>query len=430
MMIADPQLHKDTQSALLLCGYFSRQRKSDVKPLSLTEYNVVASWLKGQDMRPADLLSQEGQESLQVWRDQKVSLERLQELLGRGVALGFAVEKWTSQGIWVISRGDPRYPQKLKERLRSRAPVLLYGVGNIELLNLGGLAVVGSRNADEAALLFTNTLAERCAKERIPIISGDAKGVDREAMMTALDTGGPVLGLLPEGVAKTSLRRDYRQPLQMGNLVLISVVYPDAPWTAANAMSRNKYIYTLSDYACVVASAMSGGTWAGATENLKHGWVKLFVRSDPSMPEGNQALLGQGGLPLVNADLQTHVPLRDRFSGAPTTPLFEKAPTISGETVPSETVSNKLEEQQLQDRSFEHSAPDNESSAQDLFEVVWPYVARALYEPKTPADLADLFNVQKAQMNKWLKRAAQEHYIKKLAKPVRYVLDSQRSLPF
>jgi len=79
-------------------------------------------------------------------------------------------------------------------------------VGDIALLDRGGLAVVGSREADEAASLFTNTLAERCAKEGITVISGDAKGVDREAMTTALDTGGTVVGVLPEGVAKYEAR--------------------------------------------------------------------------------------------------------------------------------------------------------------------------------------------------------------------------------
>jgi len=54
------------------------------------------------------------QSKLQAWQQQKVSLERLQGLLGRGVALGFAVEKWTSQGLWIISRGDGRYPKRLK----------------------------------------------------------------------------------------------------------------------------------------------------------------------------------------------------------------------------------------------------------------------------------------------------------------------------
>jgi predicted Rossmann fold nucleotide-binding protein DprA/Smf involved in DNA uptake len=301
---------------LLLCGYLSGRKKNDLKPLSLAEYNSLANWLNQQGLRPKDLLSPAGQSMLSAWQHKEVSLERLQGLLGRGVALGFAVEKWTSQGLWIISRGDGRYPKRLKERLRSRAPVLLYGVGDIALLDRGGLAVVGSREADEAVSLFTNTLAERCAKEGITVISGDAKGVDREAMTTALDTGGTVVGVLPEGVAKASMKPDYRRPLQEGRLALVSDLSPEAPWSVASAMNRNKYIYALSDWACVVASSTDGGTWAGATENLKHGWVKLFVRNDKPIPPGNQALLERGAIPFSSEELKANARLKDHFGSA------------------------------------------------------------------------------------------------------------------
>lgn len=63
-------------------------------------------------------------------------------------------------------------------------------------------------------------------------------------------------------------------------------------------MGRNKLIYTLADYALVVASdAESGGTWAGATEALKAGWVPVYVCDGPDFPDGNAQLLRRGGVP-------------------------------------------------------------------------------------------------------------------------------------
>jgi predicted Rossmann fold nucleotide-binding protein DprA/Smf involved in DNA uptake len=63
-------------------------------------------------------------------------------------------------------------------------------------------------------------------------------------------------------------------------------------------MGRNRLIYTLADYAIVVASdAETGGTWAGATETLKNGWVPVFVLEHAAMPEGNKLLLQKGALP-------------------------------------------------------------------------------------------------------------------------------------
>jgi predicted Rossmann fold nucleotide-binding protein DprA/Smf involved in DNA uptake len=63
-------------------------------------------------------------------------------------------------------------------------------------------------------------------------------------------------------------------------------------------MGRNKLIYCLADYAIVVASdAEKGGTWAGASETLKAGWVPVFILDHPDMPDGNRLLIQKGGMP-------------------------------------------------------------------------------------------------------------------------------------
>ena len=68
-------------------------------------------------------------------------------------------------------------------------------------------------------------------------------------------------------------------------------------------MGRNRLIYSLAEAAVVVASGESGGTRAGALENLKAGWVPLFVREDSDVPDGNRELLGAGGLPITRDEL-------------------------------------------------------------------------------------------------------------------------------
>ena len=64
---------------------------------------------------------------------------RLDTLLGRGTQLGFAVENWQRNGIWVISRSDPDYPARYKKHLKEKAPPLLFGVGERSLLHGGAL---------------------------------------------------------------------------------------------------------------------------------------------------------------------------------------------------------------------------------------------------------------------------------------------------
>jgi predicted Rossmann fold nucleotide-binding protein DprA/Smf involved in DNA uptake len=91
---------------------------------------------------------------------------RLERLLGRGFLLSQAVERWHARAIWVVSRADGTYPQKLKARLREDSPAILYGCGNRESLDSGGLAVVGSRNADDALIEYTERVGRLAASAR------------------------------------------------------------------------------------------------------------------------------------------------------------------------------------------------------------------------------------------------------------------------
>ena len=73
-------------------------------------------------------------------------------------------------------------------------------------------------------------------------------------------------------------------------------------------MGRNKLIYALSDVAVVVSSADgSGGTWTGAVEALKGGWVPVLVRDDPGVPAGNRSLIRLGAVPLPPASIGTSI---------------------------------------------------------------------------------------------------------------------------
>jgi predicted Rossmann fold nucleotide-binding protein DprA/Smf involved in DNA uptake len=90
-------------------------------------------------------------------------------------------------------------------------------------------------------------------------------------------------------------------------------------------MGRNRLIYALADYAIVVASdAETGGTWAGATETLKHGWVPVFVLEHDAMPEGNKLLLQRGALafphPFEEPPIKLAGWLQEKASSLPSQP--------------------------------------------------------------------------------------------------------------
>ncbi len=290
-------LSPDTQAILLLCASFGQNSSSEIKPLNVSEYNHVAEWLKVNHLRPSNLLDNE----LEL-KSQKlpISSERVQALLKRGVTLSLAVEKWMSQGIWILSRADQQYPKRLKEYLQHQAPPILYGVGNISQLSKGGLAIVGSRDVDEEGIEYTQRVAQACVESEMQVISGGAKGVDRTAMISALEVGGSVVGVMADSLSKEAVSGKYREGLQSQRLTLVSAYDPNAGFNVGNAMGRNKYIYALSEYGLVVvcSNLNKGGTWAGATEALeKHKSIQVFVRMEGNITEGNSKLLEKGAKP-------------------------------------------------------------------------------------------------------------------------------------
>jgi DNA processing protein len=179
-------------------------------------------------------------------------------------------------------------------------------------LSKGGVAVIGSRNIDEAGAAFAREVGRRAAAARLPVVSGGARGTDRLAMEGALEAGGVALGVLADSLERTVRQPDLRQLLLDSQLVLLTPYAPAAGFSVGAAMGRNKVIYGLADYAVVVSSDyQTGGTWAGATEALKGGWCPVFAREGPNVPKGNQELLKQGAAPLPESELSQIEDLRE-----------------------------------------------------------------------------------------------------------------------
>ena len=204
----------------------------------------------------------------------------------------------------MVTVADEPYPGVLRERLGSAAPPVLFGSGPPELLTTGGVAIVGSREADAEASSFTEGLAAAAARGGATVISGGARGIDAVAMRAAFQAGGSVIGVVPEGVERRLREASTRAAVAVGQAVLVSPYHPAAAFSTGAAMGRNKLIYALADVAVVVSSAEgSGGTWAGALEAIEGRWVPILVREAPNAPPGNAALIGRGATALPPADV-------------------------------------------------------------------------------------------------------------------------------
>lgn len=445
-------LSSDTEVVLLLCGRFGGEKHEPYAPLSPREYGDLAKWLNGRNLRPSDLAGQGAMDQLSSAPEAKLEPKRLEFLLGRGTAMALALERWTRGGLWVISRGDPSFPKRLKQRLKHSAPPLLYGAGDKSLLEAGGLAIIGSRDASESALEFTRDVASRCAKAGIAVVSGGARGVDAAAMQGATEAGGCCIGVLAADLLKTCLNRQNRIGLQEGRLVLVSPFYPEAGFNAGNAMGRNRYIYSLADQALVIDSALrTGGTWAGAIENLQHAWVPLYVRS-PGEGAGNAALIAEGGMPFMPDDARCDS-LSDFFASRASSlgavaPAAQASLPLISESEPDYAVSSNsspaaselaehatVEEPAVSaphpGKILSNAPPLNDGleASLDMF-TDFASKLRAVFAlgALTEEDVATLLCIEKGQAKAWLKRACETGAVEKLKKPVRYTLGRQGTL--
>lgn len=303
----------------------ARDARSKPKPLSAAEYRDFARQLRAVQREPADLLGTDATETLRACGT-NLDLERIKRLLGRGFLLAQAVERWRARALWIMTRADPGYPQRLKVRLRENAPPVLYGCGDRRLLNGGGLAVVGSREVNEDLVKYAEDVGRLAAGAKLAIVSGGARGTDQAAMRGALEAGGWSVGVLANGLERAALNRGNRNFVMDGRLVMVCPYDPGARFLAGHAMQRNKLIYALSDAALVVNSDRGrGGTWAGATEQLdKLRFVPVYARADSERSEGLKGLLDRGAPPWPNP--KTPAVLRSILRGGPSQPQTS-APT-------------------------------------------------------------------------------------------------------
>lgn len=448
-------LEPDTQAILLLCASFGQNRQIQPQPLTLSEYNSLASWLLEHQMRPADLLSITGKNKLQTIPVNLLDPNRLSALLERGVMLSLTVEKWTNQGLWVLGRSDIKYPKRLKQILKHSAPAILYGIGNMELLSQGGLAIVGSRDVDEEGIDYTQRIARTCAEEEIQVVSGGARGVDSVAMLGVLEAGGTAVGILADSLAKAAIAGKYRAAIKENRLTLVSPYDPNAGFNVGNAMGRNKYIYALANWALVVSSSVgTGGTWAGAVEALERiKDVPVFVWIQPNVPEGNRQLVKQGAKPFVPGSslrgllrkllevamlevvsIETEVETTFSESADLGENKLLETSVFGHEAIEPKmkAISSEFSDIAVQETSLNLSIAEEEPTIlyqpKDIYEAVLPLIISCLEQPLDDKSIAESLDVQLGQMRAWLKRAVAEGKIEKTKNPAAYVVPQKGAL--
>lgn len=190
----------------------------------------------------------------------------------------FLVEEMIAQGYDILPITHGEYPKLLKENLKYNAPTVIYSKGNKALLNDASIAIVGSRNADSVSLSFTDNIAKKAVTENKVVVSGFAKGVDRQALDSAVGAEGKSIIVLPQGIMTfVSGFKQYFKHIAQGRILVMSTFAPKAPWSVEFAMARNPIIYGMASEIFVAQSDDKGGTWSGVIAGLRKE-CPIFVR--------------------------------------------------------------------------------------------------------------------------------------------------------
>ena len=228
---------------------------------------------------------------------EKTQFEEARTLLANN---SFLVEELMAQGYDILPITHKDYPKLLKENLKFNAPTVLYTKGNKSLLQEPSIAIVGSRSADSKSLSFTDNMARKAADENKVVVSGFAKGVDRQALDSAVGANGKSIIVLPQGIMTfASGFKQYFKHIAQGRVLVMSTFAPKAPWSVEFAMARNPIIYGMASEIFVAQSDDKGGTWSGVIDGLRKN-RPIYVRYPEKNEKNANLLLIQKGASAID----------------------------------------------------------------------------------------------------------------------------------
>jgi len=290
-------MNLDSNAILTLCSHICVGE--GVRPLEPKEYSELAKKLGNIGKSPKDLFDFTVQDFEQLLDMTSDDIDRVKRLLDRNASLSFDLGQYSNIGIETITRADTEYPRKLKKKLGNACPPIFYYAGDLSLLDRNYIGYVGARTVSAEDVEFTKNAVRKTTSLGYGVVSGGAKGIDTVSGTEALLSGSFAVEYLSDSLMKKLKNSDTVRNVQNGNLLLLSVSKPDAGFNVGFAMMRNRYIYAQSEATVVVRSDLNkGGTWTGATENLKNNWCTTLCW-EHSYP-GNKVLIEKGAIPIPN----------------------------------------------------------------------------------------------------------------------------------
>lgn len=200
-----------------------------------------------------------------------------------------------------ITRISAQYPAELRSRLAVESPGVLWAKGDLAVLSLPRVSLVGSRDLQRDNAAFAIEVGRQAARQGYALVSGNARGADKLAQNACLQAGGCVISVVADELTEHTEKKC---------MLYLSENDFDKGFSTSRAISRNRVIHSLGAMTFVAQAQLGqGGTWDGTEKNLRYGWSPVYCYADDSIAQHTLADMG--------AQCITIDQLRD-FSALPT----------------------------------------------------------------------------------------------------------------
>lgn len=214
------------------------------------------------------------------------------------------IEKSEEANIGLISYYDAGYPDILKRTIdeegRLDPPLLLWYRGDISIIGLPAIAIIGTREATPEGINGGTYIAGEFAKQGFNIVSGLAIGCDTCGHRGALNVGGKTTAFLANGLDHDSIYPSENQELaeeivNKGGLLLSEYSIGQSV-NRYSLVARDRLQAGLSLATLVIQTGIKGGTMHAATTTLKARKPLYAMKFKDELTNNHEKCLGNAHL--------------------------------------------------------------------------------------------------------------------------------------
>lgn len=198
---------------------------------------------------------------------------------------------------------DREYPDLLRNMYCP--PLVLYFMGNVNLLKSTCLAVVGARQMSNYAKNALQQLLPPVVHRHVTVVSGLARGVDGLSHQITLNHDGKTIAVVGNGLNRVyPPEHDHLQRMVKRHGLIISEYPLDAPSLPHHFIERNRIIAGLSQACLVVEARKKSGSLVTSAIALQENRNVLAIPGpiDSELSVGCNELIAIGARPVMTAN--------------------------------------------------------------------------------------------------------------------------------